>query len=657
MQSTQCVEEFNNQVHTVASRIMRLDWDRTQLVEAHNMSRFQRFKGPFSHNVVAVKREQAENSQRHLVESVRCLQSLGRSIMSSVSITLQNAAEKYEAALHRYEVEEEAAFIRLRTIVEKDITSQRYVLPLGNSTSSSKFAAPAQVTKNLKRLEQKLSSDGEDIAFGTDCQDGASPTDKRFLIGLMHDALIAAPYLMTLLRQAVYTSHCDEAFEGYDNNPNGTAFEIPLQQVHRCEMKAKMWYNGSYSMLVDIARAAIVCPTVMGICEIMIQLREMEEKGEIAIDLIRNGFAERLSSPDFDLGLNGGFRWGTTEHNEASAIYLNVYIRFVDSPYIPARMKHFPHVMECRFILSSMYDIERALVTGPHAEAVCWAKNAFPGFDSSYKITGSLNSANYLNPGKGGVSTEAIRCGLVTSIDLGCIMKVDVGVMNELAQLAKVSLDPHCRLVEIKAENTSFATNLGCLFSSNPPNASIECHKKLRSLKLAGAEILGTLDPIEHLDSLRVLDLSSCFGVEGPLDAFDGWLHLRVLNLESTQVEGSLEPLEYCTALEYINVSNCVQLCGTLDPLANLKRIKTLWLSGCSRFTGSIFPILRCRSLSNFNASRSKIEIPPGCPKADAHGPPLVYPDRASCLALLDWMAEATGATIVRQEGGFSVVV
>ena len=52
--SAQRVEEFNSQVHTVASRIMRLDWDRTQLVEAHNMSRFQRFKGPFSQNVVGV---------------------------------------------------------------------------------------------------------------------------------------------------------------------------------------------------------------------------------------------------------------------------------------------------------------------------------------------------------------------------------------------------------------------------------------------------------------------------------------------------------------------------------------------------------------------------------------------------------------------------
>ena len=166
----------------------------------------------------------------------------------------------------------------------------------------------------------------------------------------------------------------------------------------------------------------------------------------------------------------------------------------------------------------------------------------------------------------------------------------------------------------------------------------------------------GYRDPIEHLDQLRTLDLSSCFGIEGPLDALDGWHHLRVLNLESTRVEGTLEPLEFCIALEYINVSNCISISGTLDPLANLVRLKFLWLAGCSRFYGSLFGLMRCRALGNFNASRSKIELPPGCPKADANGPLLVYPDRRSCLELLDWIAEVTGATVMRSEGGFSSI-
>ena len=692
----QRVKEFEHQLRTVGMRIMALDWNRSQLIEAHAMCKAQKFKGPFSTTVVAAKRARAEVSQHALVQSLRKLHTVGRSVMSCVSVRLQEAARQYEEALERYEREEPAALSRLRAILngEDTIVSPhpgpaisdfgKGAVGTSNGTTSLLSVAsnvdspskgsgsPSKRSKELTSInlaqssdvqpkdrmnpvKQELSPDGRDVAFGTD-GDRASPTDKRFLLGLFHDALISAPYLLALVKHAVFSSLCDEPFQGYDDNPNGRVVEVPMQQSDRCEAKTKRWYGGSFDQLLDVARVAVVCNTMKGMCQIVQQIVEMESKGEIAIDLVRNGFDSRRTAPNFDSGFNGGLCWGEAERIDASGVYLNLYIRFIDSPYLPQHMKNFAHVHEVRFVLTKMYAIDRDLHAGSDVLAAEWAKEAYPGFDASYGMTGSLNSSNAEDASDAGISTDAIRSGLVASIDLGSILHVDVGVLNELAQLAKLSLDPRCRLVEIIAANTTFGTNLGTLFSSNPPGASITCHKKLRVLKLQGAEVFGTLDPIEHLDQLRVLDLSSCFGIEGPLDALDGWHHLRVLNLESTRVAGTLEPLEFCTSLEYVNISNCVDISGTLDPLANLIRLKFLWLPGCTRFNGSLFGLLRCRTLTNFNASRSKIEVPPSCPKADAHGPPLVYPDRAACLELLDWMAEVTGAVVIRTEGGFSEI-
>ena len=523
----QRVDEFNHQLRTVGMRIMSLDWDRSQLIEAHAMCKGQKFKGPFQAAVVGAKRERAEASQRALMSSLRSLETIGRATMAVTSTTLQTVTNKYEEGLRQHEMDEAAAFARLRAMIDGDdqgsldksmsptaglIEFGKGAVGTSNGTTSLSVAkseaSPSKRDSPTKAVQspdgrqkgrahivrQKLSPDGRDIAFGTD-GDTASVTDKRFLIGLIHDALISAPHLLALVKHAIYSSLTDVDFEGYDENPNGKCFEVPMQLPSRCEVKVKSRYDGCFDQLVDISRVVVVCDKVQGMCEVIHQVQEMESKGEVVIEAIHNGFAERQGAPNFDLGLNGGFRWGEAEKNDVNGICVNLYLRFVNSPYLPKHMKSFPHICEVRFVMSNMHAVERAFSTGVNSAAAEWAKESFPSFDPSLGSTGSLNSANDgISPAApGGISTEAIRCGLVTSIDLGSIMHVDVGVMNELAKLAKVSLDPCCRLVEIKAANTSFGTNLGALFSSHPPNPSIQCHKRLRALKLSGAELLGTL--------------------------------------------------------------------------------------------------------------------------------------------------------------------
>ena len=48
-------------------------------------------------------------------------------------------------------------------------------------------SSDVQPKDRMNPVRQELSPDGRDVAFGTD-GDRASPTDKRFLLGLFHDA-------------------------------------------------------------------------------------------------------------------------------------------------------------------------------------------------------------------------------------------------------------------------------------------------------------------------------------------------------------------------------------------------------------------------------------------------------------------------------------
>ena len=112
---------------------------------------------------------------------------------------------------------------------------------------------------------------------------------------------------------------------------------------------------------------------------------------------------------------------------------------------------------------------------------------------------------------------------------------------------------------------------------------SIGALKKLIFLNLEGCKKLKSFSSSIHMQSLKILTLSSCLKLKKFPEVQGNMEHLAELSLEGTAIKGLPSSIEYFTGLALLNLRECKSLESLPSSIFKLKSMKTLILSKCIR--------------------------------------------------------------------------
>jgi hypothetical protein len=234
----------------------------------------------------------------------------------------------------------------------------------------------------------------------------------------------------------------------------------------------------------------------------------------------------------------------------------------------------------------------------------------------------------------------------------------DIAVFSCMVHLRRLFLDQTCvngdiqfvttlpYLLELGLDNTRVHGDI-TVFSANPGITDLFLAEtqvsgdlrvfstsfNLRRLCLPRTHCEGDIWAFRDSARLEVLELggTSCWGT---LSVFSPLKRLRVLVLENTQAGGNLSAFREHYALSTLVLSG-THTEGNLMSLSNAKHLKKL-LAGNTCIDGNVAFLADFPNLEMVALQCTHVEVYQGCP-TDGDGD-AVYPDRESCLKLLNWL-------------------
>lgn len=108
-----------------------------------------------------------------------------------------------------------------------------------------------------------------------------------------------------------------------------------------------------------------------------------------------------------------------------------------------------------------------------------------------------------------------------------------------------------------------------CEVSEKCIKSLIKCKNTLTSLNLSRCRGITAFNELQHLTSLKSLNLSDTFLEQRHFECLSALSHLRSLNVSETEIT-SLEPVKTMTLLTNLDLSKCVKV-ESIEPLETIK--------------------------------------------------------------------------------------